>query len=275
MIITPEELVEARTRLLDAAVSFFSSDPGVDGIYLAGSLADDTADAYSDIDLRVVAGSLEQKRLAAARLTAPAAWGDWLFNEWIEEAQHCVSHFRPFLKIDVFYIDAATFSPSPWLRFPTRVFLDRSGQVHEVIARSQQLEFPRPTSREVSRILSKALAGAHEVVRRIRRGESLFAQALLSEMRDHMSQLDEWLHRTVPAGPADLKTNRRMSASFRQALEDSCVITDAAAMEGALVRLAAVLREQVVAAHDQFVLDDRRLENDLYSVEVVARRQVA
>lgn len=272
MAITLNELVEARACLLDAAVSFFTRDAGVDGLYLGGSLAADAADAYSDIDLKVVAGSLEQKRLVAARLTAPAAWGDLLFNEWIEGAEHCVSHFRPFLKIDVFYLDAAAFAPSPWLRLPIRVFLDRTGQVRDVIARSQQLPFPRPTGREVSRILSKALAGAHEVVRRVRRGELLFAQALLSELRDHLSQLDRWLHASVPAGPADRV--RGPSAAMRRALEESCVAAEAAAMEAALVRLAEVLRAQVIGAHGQFVLD-RELEDDLYSLDLIANREVA
>lgn len=40
-------------------------------------------------------------------------------------------------------------------------------------------------------MLSKALAAAHEVVRRVRRDELLFAQSLLGELRSSMIRLEE------------------------------------------------------------------------------------
>lgn len=60
------------------------------------------------------------ERFVDARLEMPSLWGDVLFNEWIEGAQRCVSHFVPFLKLDVFYISATDAQPSPWLRFPVQ-----------------------------------------------------------------------------------------------------------------------------------------------------------
>lgn len=273
MSVTRAEIVASRARLLEAVVSFFSSDAGVGGIYLAGSLAAGTADAYSDIDLRVVASPPEHERLVAARLTAPASWGQLLFNEWIEGTRHCVSHFRPFVKIDVFYLDVTELIPSPWLKLPTHVFLDRSGQVRDVIARSMRLPFPRPAIREISRILSKAFAGAHEVIRRTRRGELLHAQSLLSEFRDHISQLDKWLNGLDDASLADFTSERRLSATFRRSLENSFVEADAAAIELALARLVEVLAEQVVAAHRGFGLD-RSLQDDLYSLQLVTGREI-
>ena len=89
-------------------------------------------------------------------------WGDLLFDEWLDEAFHCVYHFRPFVKMDVFYLSTEVWRPSPWLRFPAEVFLDRTGIVREVLERSANLPFAPPASQEVSRVLSKALAGMHE-----------------------------------------------------------------------------------------------------------------
>jgi hypothetical protein len=120
MMITHTELAQSREKLLERAVSFFGSQSDVSGIFLAGSLPAGSADAYSDIDLRIIATLEGQTRLLAGRLEWPAQWGDLLFNEWLDGTQHCVSHFRPFLKIDVFYWTPTIFRPSPWFRMPAK-----------------------------------------------------------------------------------------------------------------------------------------------------------
>jgi hypothetical protein len=71
-----------------------------------------------------------------------------------------VSHFRPFVKIDVFYWTPEVFKPSAWFRMPTEVFLDRKGLVQSTLPESQSLALSPPNGAEVSRVLSKALAGA-------------------------------------------------------------------------------------------------------------------
>jgi predicted nucleotidyltransferase len=162
------DLVEAREAVLDRAVGALAEHPGVIGIVLAGSLASDSSDAYSDIDLRAITTPEAHADLVGARLSAPASWGELLFNEWSEGGTRCVSHFRPFLKADVFYINVNDFHPSPWLRFPATILLDRTGVVRDVLNRSRDLPFDPPPDSEVSRILSKGLAAAHEVVRRVR-----------------------------------------------------------------------------------------------------------
>jgi hypothetical protein len=273
-MLSHEELTTARNALLQRTVAFFAERPKVLGILLGGSLPAGSADAYSDIDLKTIATPDEQARLVEQRLESPSHWGDLLFNEWLEGAQHCVSHFRPFLKIDVFYLTAATFQPSPWMRLPTQVFLDRTGLVREVLDRSRQLLFPPPAAREVSRILSKAIAGAHEVIRRVRRGELFFAQSLLEELRYHMALLDEWIHRFEPGVAADLKRERRLSKGFQQALRGSYVSLDGADLETAVVDLCAVLEVQIRELHSAFAMD-RSLEADLHAAELVRTREVA
>ena len=145
-MITQTEIVDSREKLLERAVSFFTARTDVTGVFLAGSLPAGSADAYSDIDLRIIAMPEEQARLLAGRLEWPSQWGDLLFNEWIDGTQHCVSHFRPFLKIDVFYWTPDTFRPSPWFRMPAKIFLDGDGLVRRVLAQSQTLMFVPPLS---------------------------------------------------------------------------------------------------------------------------------
>ena len=248
-MITHSELVQARDTLLERAVSFFTADPDAIGIFLAGSLPAGCADAYSDIDLRIIATPEGQARLVAGRLEWPAHWGDLLFNEWLNGTQHCVSHFRPFLKIDVMYWTPNIFRPSPWFRMPARVFLDRDGLVRSVLAQSQSLTFSPPPSAEVSRILSKALAGSHEVVRRARRGELCFAQSLLDELRSNMTRLDAWIQGFEPSAPWDLKPAARVSPALANAFERSYVGLNAADIDDAVVALSNALAQQIPPLH--------------------------
>lgn len=134
-------LVAARDRLLAAASKYFIGQADVVGVYLGGSLPAGTADAYSDIDLRVVVESDAYRRFVDRRLDIPRAWDGFLFNEWLDGASHCVSHFRPFIKLDIFYIDRSALAPSPWLALPIGVIHDPRGIVAEVVARSRGLAF--------------------------------------------------------------------------------------------------------------------------------------
>jgi predicted nucleotidyltransferase len=49
-----QRLIEARDQLLAFAQQVFASNQDVVGVFLSGSLAAGSSDAYSDIDLRVV-----------------------------------------------------------------------------------------------------------------------------------------------------------------------------------------------------------------------------
>ena len=273
-MIAQTELVQARERLLDRTVSFFSAQQDVLGIVLAGSIPAGSADAYSDIDLRVISTPEGQDRLVKGRLDWPAQWGELLFNEWLDGTHHCVSHFRPFLKIDVFYWTPAIFTPSPWFKVPSTVFLDRNGVVQSVLNDSQLLTFSTPSPDEVSRILSKALAGAHEVVRRARRGELYFAQSLLDELRSHMARLDGWIQGLEPSAPHDLQWAARLSPALAEAFARSYVGLSAPDLDDAVVALSIALAQQISELHRMFELN-RPVAADLLAIELVAGRQVA
>ena len=113
------DLAAARNELLHTALDHFREDSDVLAIFLAGSLAADTADEWSDIDLRVVTTPESLARLVAARRSVPTGWPGFLFNEWREGTQHCVSHFAPFGKVDIFYLALQSLTPSPRHALPT------------------------------------------------------------------------------------------------------------------------------------------------------------
>jgi len=257
----------AREKLLAEIVNYFSADAAVLGVFLCGSLPAGTADQFSDIDLRVVVTPEEHARFVANRLDMPGQWSGFLFNEWMEGAQHCVSNFRPFLKIDIFYYNQAKFRPSPWYSLSNTILYDPEDVVCEVFERSPAFKF-EVKEKEIDWLISKGLAAAHEVFRRARRGELLYAQNLLGEFRSYLIKADDWLHQRVPTHASDLKLERRLTPSFVEALNRSYVPSDASAIETAMLTLLAHYREQLVELHRTFGLS-RSLENDLYAISVL------
>ena len=161
----PKPLTAARERLLSVAMECFASDPNAVGVFLGGSLAADSADAYSDIDLRVVVKPESHADFVARRRENPKDWPGFLFNEWMPGALHCVSHFRPFGKIDIFYFNQDALRPSPWYRLPIKILHDPSGVIAALIAQSRDLPFTT-SAEDVEWSISKGLAAAHEAYRR-------------------------------------------------------------------------------------------------------------
>jgi len=263
-------LVTARERLLEVATGYFAREPGVAAVYLGGSLPAGTADAYSDIDLRVAVEPDRHRDFVRRRLEIPRLWDGFLFNEWVEGAIHCVSHFRPFLKIDIFYLDKSTLAPSPWLGLPIAILHDPEGIVGDVVARSRGLGFA-PVEDELSRSVSKGIAALHEAYRRIRRGELIYSASLIDELRYHMALADDWIHGRTPPSFALSRFERRASAAALGALAASYVsIDDASRLDGVLRVLGECYRAQVVALHERFRLDRERAR-DLEAIDIVLR----
>lgn len=265
---TPDDLVKARNDLLTMAVAHFKAEPGVLGIFLGGSVAAGRADAWSDIDLRIVVTHESHSDFVKRRREIPKGWPGFLFNEWVPAAQHCVSHFRPFGKIDIFYYDAAALEPSPWYTLPVAILHDPIGIVADLVERSRGLAF---TVREedVDFSISKGLAAAHETYRRAMRGELFYAQTLLDELRRHMMQADDWLRDRTPEAALAAKFDGRGSEDVLLALRQSYRPCERDAILAALRSLVTVYRGQVAALHRRFRLA-RPLENDVAALKILA-----
>jgi hypothetical protein len=234
---------------------------------MGGSIAAGSADAYSDIDLRVVVKPERHSGFVQRRRQIPKLWPGFLFNEWVPNAQHCVSHFQPFGKIDIFYYDAAALTPSPWYRLPINILHDPQGVVADLVKRSEGLPF---TVREndVDFSISKGLAAAHETYRTAMRDELLYAQTLLDELRHHIMQADDWLHDRTPETTILAKFERRASDEVLAALRSSYSPCEGDAILAALRSLVRIYRNQVLALHEKFQLS-RPLKNDIAALEVV------
>ncbi|WP_245581988.1 nucleotidyltransferase domain-containing protein [Phyllobacterium phragmitis] len=248
-------------------MQFFSRDPAVTGIFLGGSLAAGSADAFSDIDLRVVVQRDRHAYYVDQRREIPKAWPGFLFNEWVPGAQHCVSHFRPFGKIDIFYYDASTLAPSPWYRLPIRILHDLEGMVANLVERSQELPFTVAED-ELDFSISKGLAAAHETYRRAKRGELIYALTLLDELRQHIMHADDWLHDRTPETAVMAKFDRRASPNVLSVLKASYCPCEAKAISAALHSLVELYRSQLVALHGKFNMSRLRAA-DLEALDII------
>ncbi|RWP57506.1 nucleotidyltransferase domain-containing protein [Mesorhizobium sp.] len=265
--IAKDDLEKARSDLLATALGCFKEDSDVLGIFLGGSMAAGSADAYSDIDMRIVVKPERHSHFVELRRQIPKQWPGFLFNEWLPNAQHCVSHFRPFGKIDIFYYNAAALTPSPWYRLPIKILHDPKGIVADLVKRSQGLPFTVGED-DVDFSISKGLAAAHETYRRAMRGELFYAQTLLDEMRYHMMQADDWLHDRTPETAVVAKFDRRASGDVLNALRSSYRPCEGDAILAALRSLVQMYRNQVLALHEKFQLS-RPIENDITALEAI------
>lgn len=262
-----KSLTAARDQLLETAGGFFSADPGVIGLFLGGSLAAGSADAYSDIDLRVVVTPDRHDYYVDQRRQIPKEWPGFLFNEWVPGTQHCVSHFRPFGKIDIFYCAAAALPPSPWYRLPIRILHDPEGIVADLVERSRGMQFT-VSEDDLDFSISKGLAAAHETHRRARRGELFYAQSLLDELRQHIMHSDDWLQDRTPETAVTAKFDKRGSLRVLTALKASYCPCDADAILTVLRSLVEVYRAQVMELHAKFILS-RPPASDLEALDVI------
>lgn len=263
-------MIAARDQLLETAVRFFSADSAVIGVFLGGSLAAGSADAYSDIDLRVLVTPDRHGYYVEQRQEIPKRWPGFLFNEWVPGAQHCVSHFRPFGKIDIFYYDAAALTPSPWYRLPIRILHDPEGIVADLVERSAELPFT-VSADDLDFSISKGLAAAHETYRRARRGELFYAMSLLDELRQHIMHADDWLHDRTPETAVVAKFDMRGSLAILAALKASYSPCEADAIVAALRLLAGTYRAQITELHDKFSLI-RPLASDLEALDILKEK---
>ncbi len=263
----PDVLVRGREALLATACAEFTRDVDVLGVFIAGSVAAGTADAWSDIDLRVVVTPDRHSWFVEHRRDIPTGWPGFLFNEWLPGAQHCVSHVRPFNKIDVFYYAADALHPSPWYALPIWVLHDPSGVVARILERSRGLRF-EVTEAEVDVSISKGLAAAHEACRRAHRGELLYAQTLLDELRQHVMHADDLLWGRTPDVTVGTTFDQRGSPEVTRALTSSFCPADGDSILASVLSLSAFYRGQITALHETFRLA-QPLANDLAAVEVV------
>ena len=250
---------------------YFRHRPGTVGLFFCGSVAEDTADLSSDLDVRVIVAEEHFEQFCAERETAPATWGQLLFNTGAMESHVCVSHFAPLVKVDVFYYRRNDLAPSPWIARGVRILLDAQGAVQNLVERSVGMVF-RTEPAAGNRTINDALAGAHEVIRRVERGELAYAQLLLAKVRWHMAVAEAYLHDKPPIGLSHFET-RCNDDELLRAVTDSHPLHRGDSILVALKRLLPILRRQMTALQDRFSLD-RNPARDEMSLSIMEKWQL-
>ena len=257
--------VAERERTLGRMIAYFRAAAGTKGIFLAGSLAAGTADAYSDIDFRVVIAPEEYAARLAERAQAAAEWGSLLFVQAPAGSVHSVAHFRPFFKVDTFYYHPNQLRPSPWYTLPTAILYDPEGLVSDLVERSQGLRFT-PDAEMVERSIEFGLAAAHEVLRRANRGEIGYALAILEELRRAVIDAGDFLKERPWYGFSHLES--RVDPTLLAAIQASYCLPDPEAIRRSLAGLVEGYAEQIRSLHQNFGLA-RELETDLECIRLV------
>ncbi len=262
-----EKLNAARQRLLDTVIEYFLSREGVEALYIQGSVAAGSTDEFSDIDFRVVIQPEVYEQYISERFSAPKHWGEWLYNEWAGRFWVCVSHFKPFNKVDVLYFKPEDLQPSPWFSLPTQVIYDPKNLVREVIQASKGLEFTLDIG-EVDQLISKGLAYAEEAYRRVMREELFYAQSLLDSFRGILMQLDDYFRNSPSSSASASHFEQRGSQTLIEVLKLSYTLLDKQSILHALGELLKVYQNQVVKLYEALSLK-RDKEADLYWINTI------
>ena len=262
-----ESVILAREKILNEAIAYFKTDKVTKGIFLAGSLATGESDAYADIDLRVAVTDDELMRFVENRLEAPKKWGELLFNQWWPRAHHCVSHFKPFVKMDVFYYGVSELEPSPWYTLPIHIAYDPKRLVEKIIDQSASLSF-EVDSNVVDRVISRGIACAHEAYRRLMRSELFYASNLMDSLRSCIIRLDDAIQGRNTISSPFSKYEQRAGREDLQKIAESYGQLDQEQMIDKLKILTEVLRKKVEIAHEKFSMN-RAIEDDLHALEII------
>lgn len=161
-------------KLLERALARFQGDGRVVGLIAGGSLAHGAADFYSDVDLYVLTQDEAFDEILAERGVTVEAVGSPLFTFDVDpmpggSTDHIVVYEGP-VKFDFMYLKEYDFKPTPkWAG--CSVLKDASGRVGAVVARSEGLAPPQPTTEELVELNQKFWTWCWYVFGKIVRGE--------------------------------------------------------------------------------------------------------
>ncbi|MDR7072398.1 aminoglycoside 6-adenylyltransferase [Fictibacillus barbaricus] len=173
----PKKLI----RLQEAIHEDLTNDPQIIAYFYGGSLANNSTDCYSDIDLRIVINEDFYETYRKNKKERARKWGDVLFYEDYPNATHSVAHYKEFIKVDSFYYKPKDLYPSVYMKQAMIVF-DRYGIVSDIMEKSQAIHYVLSVEEfEIWR--GKYFAHMHEVYRRVMREELYYALSSLDKMR--------------------------------------------------------------------------------------------
>lgn len=261
-----QHVIQTRDAILERMTGFFRGRDEVLGLFVSGSLASGTADEYSDIDYRVVVRSDSFDRYTAEQRDYPRGWGDFICNNGGD--QHTVSHFKPFNKVDIFYYRPEDLVPSPWYTLPVRILYDPERIIANLVQSSASLKFTA-TAAEVGNSISVAIGNLHEVYRRLKRDELVYAQTILNQVRASVIEADDALNgRAIQGGFGFSHFEQRGSPDVCEIIYRSYCPARSEAIRRTLCELAQLYRGQVMELHKAFDLN-REPGTDLDAIDII------
>lgn len=265
-MINKNELIAERNEILERMIAYFKEKEEVTAIFISGSLAAGTADEYSDIDFRVIIEEKYIDEYINNRLLTPENWGDLLYNEYSTGWKNmCVSHFKPFIKVDVFYYTELDVYPSLWLNKGIDIILDKKNFLQRTCDKSKSLTF-EISNEEINILINKGLALVHEIYRRAMRNELIYANDLLNAFRQRLIDYDDLLNKKLMEGCShyEKKGNKLLINVFHE----SYITSDKNSILNQLYKLIEVLEKNI---HDLDLKYDlqRDKNRDLYSLNLL------
>jgi predicted nucleotidyltransferase len=263
-----ELIVMARNQILNNIISFFKQKKGVLALFLSGSIAENKSDEYSDIDFRVIVEDKYYNNFINSKFDVPKIWGDFLFNNPSHpKSNYCVSHFKPFVKVDVFYYRRTDIQPSPWHKKGILVVHDPKDIMKQLIKDSEQLHFEY-TPKEINNSINSCFSCAHEVYRRANRGEILYAIDLLNSVRKKIVEADNYLSRQSLQGFSHYEM--RGNHSLVSALRTSLSASDSGSILYSLKELMILYKDILYKLQLEYNLQ-REKAKDEYCIDIVCR----
>jgi len=176
-------------NMLSKCISLLQTDHRIEGAYVVGSMADGTADEYSDIDLYVVVKEEHYAEVYGERFEFAKHIGDVLSTFEVEwpNCQMLGTIYRNYVEIDICYTklgQAEVFSD----RY--KVVLDKSGRVRNALI---VREYPRDPKTELESQTEFALYNVLHAINMLHRGEYWFSIRQIEILRKRIVALIELL----------------------------------------------------------------------------------
>ncbi len=184
-----EKNVNVQRKMLSRCVSLLQADPRVEGAYVVGSMADETEDEYSDVDIYLVVKEKHYAEVYGERLKFAESIGDVLSTFEVEwpNCQMLGVIYRNCVEMDLCYTrlrQAEVFSD----RY--KVILDKYGRIQEALIRR---EYPKNPAAELKKQTEFALYNLLHAVNMFHRGEYWSSISQIETLRKRTVSLIELL----------------------------------------------------------------------------------
>jgi predicted nucleotidyltransferase len=246
-------------KVLDVLVNKLATFPGVEGAFLAGSLANQFQDEFSDIDLGVATKNSaetcsETFALRHHLITVVGEPTHFLERGW----EHCKMiaalygkpQFPPIgLEIDIIFSQLRYVSEQmPYSEY--RIVLDRNGKLQPKLAKIGQSKPSQDIEKEIAQHLKWFPFYVHDARKACRRSDGFQVQSLLEEMRKLIFFAAATCHGNQVFGSK--RAYRYLSIAERQTVEQSYHRSD----ENTVAQLARLYLECLAELQLKYPITD-------------------